>query len=89
MIEIILLILSTILGLFFMKTPNMTPTPTPKPIIKLINKPKKRVRFNLSHAQTNHITSELLRRKAEESRNNIPGNELIRLNKFNWSPNVN
>jgi hypothetical protein len=89
MIEIILLILSTILGMFFMKTPNMTPTPTPKPIIKSINKPKKRVRFNLSHAQTNHITSELLRRKAEESRNNIPGNELIQVNKFNWSPNVN
>lgn len=73
--------------MFFMKTPNMTPTP--KPINKLINKPKKRVRFNLSHAQTNHITSELLRRKAEESRNNIPGNELIQVNKFNWSPNVN
>ena len=63
----------------------MTPTPTPKPIIK----PKKRVRFNLSHAQTNHITSELMRRKAELSRNNSPGNELIHVKKFNWSPSVN
>ena len=85
MIEIILLILSAIFGMIFMTTPKMTPTPTPKPIIK----PKKRVRFNLSHAQTNHITSELMRRKAELSRNNSPGNELIHVKKFNWSPSVN
>ena len=83
MIEIILLILSAIFGIVFMSTPKMTPTPTP------VIKPKKRVRFNLSHAQTNHVTSELMRRKAELSRNNSPGNELIHVKKFNWSPSVN
>jgi hypothetical protein len=83
MIEIILLILSAIFGMMFMVTPTITPTPTPA------TKPKKRVRFNLSHAQTNHITSELMRRKAELSRNNSPGNELIHVKKFNWSPSVN
>ncbi len=83
MIEIILLILSAIFGMVFMSTPKMTPTPTPT------TKPKKRVRFNLSHAQTNHVTSELMRRKAELSRNNSPGNELIHVKKFNWSPSVN
>ena len=69
MIEIIFLILSSILGMVFMSIPKMTPTPTPTP-----SKPVKRVRFNLSHAQTNHITSELMRQKAELSRNNFPGN---------------
>jgi hypothetical protein len=83
MIEIILLILSAIFGMVFMSTPKMTPTPTP------VIKPKKRVRFNLSHAQTNHVKSELMRRKAELSRNNSPGNELIHVKKFNWSPSVN
>ncbi|OUX67228.1 MAG: hypothetical protein CBD38_03325 [bacterium TMED178] len=84
MIEIILLILSSVLGIFFMSIPKMTPTPTPTPF-----KPIKRVRFNLSHAQTNHVTSELMRRKAEMSRNNYPGNELIHVKKFNWAPSVN
>ena len=85
MIEIILLILSAIFGMMFIATPKITPTPTPKPVVK----PKKRVRFNLSHAQTNHVTSELMRRKAEMSRNNNPGNELIHVKKFNWAPSVN
>ena len=85
MIEIILLILSAIVGMIIMGTPKPTPTPTPKPAIK----PKKRVRFNLSHAQTNHITFELMRQKAELSRNNFPGNETLRVNKFNWAPSVN
>ena len=83
MIEIILLILSAIVGVVLMSTPKIKPTPTPTP------KPKKRVRFNLSHAQTNHVTSELMRQKAELSRNNNPGNELLHVNKFNWPPSVN
>jgi len=83
MIEIILLIISAIVGVVLMSTPKIKPTPTPTP------KPKKRVRFNLSHAQTNHATSELMRQKAELSRNNNPGNELLHVNKFNWPPSVN
>ena len=83
MIEIILLIISAIVGVVLMSTPKITPTPTPT------IKPKKRVRFNLSHAQTNHVTSELMRQKAELSRNNSPGNELLYVNKLNWAPSVN
>jgi hypothetical protein len=85
MIEIILLIISAIVGFSLMSGPKIEPTPTPTPMIK----PKKRVRFNLSHAQTNHVKSELMRQKAELSRNNNPGNELLYVNKFNWAPSVN
>lgn len=85
MIEIILLIISAIVGVVLMSVPKIEPTPTPIPTVK----PKKRVRFNLSHAQTNHATSELMRQKAELSRNNFPGNELLHVNKFNWAPSVN
>jgi|TARA_Y100000992_G_scaffold299228_1_gene265690 hypothetical protein len=70
--------------MIILRTPNPTPTPTIKP--------KKRVRFKepiMSHAQTNHVTSELMRQKAELSRNNFPGNETFRVNKFNWAPSVN
>ena len=82
MIEIILVLVTLVLVYFtIMKTPTITPTPTPKV--------EKRVRFNLSHAQTNHVTSELMRQKAELSRNNFPGNELLHVNKFNWPPSVN
>jgi hypothetical protein len=83
MIEIILLIISAIVGVVLMSVPKIEPTPIPTV------KPKKRVRFNLSHAQTNHATSELMRQKAELSRNNFPGNELLHVNKFNWAPSVN
>ena len=83
MIEIILLIISAIVGVVLMSVPKIEPTPTPT------IKPKKRVRFNLSHAQTNHATSEMMRQKAELSRNNSPGNELLHVNKFNWAPSVN
>ena len=85
MIEIILLIISILFGTVFITSPKKKPTPTPIPTVK----PKKRVRFNLSHAQTNHVTSELMRQKAELSRNNFPGNELLHVNKFNWPPSVN
>ena len=85
MIEIILLIISILFGTVFITSPKKKPTPTPIPTVK----PKKRVRFNLSHAQTNHMTSELMRQKAELSRNNFPGNELLHVNKFNWPPSVN
>ena len=82
MIEIIIVLVTLVLGYFtIMKTPTITPTPTPKV--------EKRVRFNLSHAQTNHATSELMRQKAELSRNNFPGNELIRIPQFNWAPSIN
>ena len=30
-----------------------------------------------------------MRQKAELSRNNFPGNETLRVNKFNWAPSVN
>ena len=86
MIEIILLIISAIVGVVLMSTPKIIPTPTPT------IKPKKRVRFKepiMSYAQTNHVTSELMRQKAELSRNNFPGNELLNVNKFNWAPSVN
>ena len=43
----------------------------------------------MSYSQTNHVTSELMRQKAELSRNNSPGNELLHVNKFNWAPSVN
>ena len=85
MIEIILLIISILFGTVFITSPKKKPTPTPIPTVK----PKKRVRFNLSHAQTNHMTSELMRQKAELSRNNFPGNELLHVNKFNLPPSVN
>tara|TARA_A100001015_G_scaffold291268_1_gene365223 strand:+ start:2226 stop:2501 length:276 start_codon:yes stop_codon:yes gene_type:complete len=90
MIEIILLIISILFGTVFITSPKKKPTPTPIPTVK----PKKRVRFNLSHAQTshaqtNHVTSELMRQKAELSRNNFPGNELLHVNKFNLPPSVN
>lgn len=88
MIEIILLIISILFGTFFITSPKKKPTPTPIPTVK----PKKRVRFKepiMSHAQTNHVTSELMRQKAELSRNNSPGNELLHVNKFNWPPSVN
>lgn len=85
MIEIILLIISILFGTVFITSPKQKPTLTPIPTVK----PKKRVRFNLSHAQTNHATSELMRQKAELSRNNFPGNELLHVNKFNWPPSVN
>ena len=86
MIEIILLIISAIVGVVLMSVPKIEPTPTPT------IKPKKRVRFKepiMSYAQTNHVTSELMRQKAELSRNNNPGNELLHVNKFNWPPSVN
>ena len=86
MIEIILLIISILFGTVFITSPKITPTPTP------IVKPRKRVRFKepiMSHAQTNHVTSELMRQKAELSRNNFPGNELLHVNKFNCPPSVN
>ena len=85
MIEIILLIISILFGTVFITSPKKKPTPTPIPTVK----PKKRVRFNLSHAQTSHMTSELMRQKAELSRNNFPGNELLHVNKFNLPPSVN
>ena len=85
MILLILLIISAIVGAFLISIPKIEPTPTPTPTIK----PRKRVRFNLSHAQTNHVTSEMMRQKAELSRNNHPGNELLHVNKFNWPPSVN
>jgi len=85
MILLILLIISAIVGAFLISIPKIEPTPTPTPTIK----PRKRVRFNLSHAQTNHVTSEMMRQKAELSRNNHPGNELLHVNKFNWAPSVN
>lgn len=85
MIEIIIVFIVLILGFFTItKTPNITPTPTPKP--------KKRVRFQepiISHSMTNHATSELMRRKAELSRNNNPGNEFINTAQYNWPPSVN
>lgn len=85
MILLILLIISAIVGAFLISIPKIEPTPTPTPTIK----PRRRVRFNLSHAQTNHATSEMMRQKAELSRNNHPGNELLHVNKFNWAPSVN
>lgn len=85
MIEIILLIISVIVGFSLIPSPKIEPTPTPTPTVK----PRKRVRFNLSHAQTNHVKSELMRQKAELSRNNNPGNELLYVSKFNWPPSVN
>jgi|TARA_B100001175_G_scaffold235309_1_gene201682 hypothetical protein len=88
MIEIILLIISAIIGVVLVSIPKINPTPTPTPTIK----PKKRVRFKepiMSYSQTNHVTSELMRQKAELSRNNSPGNELLHVNKFNWAPSVN
>ena len=86
MIEIILLIISAIIGVVLVSIPKINPTPTPT------IKPKKRVRFKepiMSYSQTNHVTSELMRQKAELSRNNSPGNELLHVNKFNWAPSVN
>jgi len=84
MIEIIIVFIVLILGFFTMtKTPYITPTPTPKP---------KRVRFKeptISHAMTNHATSEIMRRQAELSRNNNPGNEFINTAQYNWPPSVN
>ena len=43
----------------------------------------------MSHAMTNHGTVEIMRRKAELSRNNNPGNEFIRTSQHNWPPSVN
>ena len=83
MIEIILLIITAIVAFFtIVETPVMTPTPHPK----------KRVRFKepiMSHSMTNHATAEIMRRKAELSRNNHPGNEFIRTAQYNWPPSVN
>ena len=83
MIEIIIVFIVLALGFFTMtKKPYMTPTPTPA----------KRVRFQepiMSHAMTNHGTVEIMRRKAELSRNNNPGNEFIRTSQHNWPPSVN
>jgi len=85
MIEIILFIISAIVAFFTIAgTPVMTPTPSPKPV--------KRVRFKepiMSHSMTNHATAEIMRRKAELSRNNHPGNEFIRTAQYNWPPSVN
>ena len=87
MIEIIITLIVLILGFFTItQTPSITPTPTPK------SKPRKRVRFKepiMSHAMTNHATSELMRRQAELSRNNSPGNEFISTAQYNWPPSVN
>lgn len=82
MIGIILLIASTIY-LIIMSTKRV-PTSTPRPILK-----NKKIEMTMSHAMTNHITAELLRQKAEISRNNYPGNETVPIKKVSWSPSVN
>jgi len=85
MIEIIIAFITFILGFFtIIKIPSMTPTPTPNI--------RKRVRFQepiMSHAMTNRATSEIMRRKAELSRNNNPGNEFTSTPQYNWAPSVN
>lgn len=84
MIGIILLLASTILLIIMSINSVTTPTPTPKPILK-----NKKVEMVMSHAMTNHITSELMRQKAELSRNNYPGNEYVTVKKISWAPSVN
>lgn len=82
MIGIILFVVSTI---FFMTVlQKKVPISTPRPILK-----NKEVELTMSHAMTNQITSELMRQKAELSRNNHTGSEMPSSRRVHWSPSVN
>ena len=82
MIGLILFIASTIF--LIITSIKRVPTSTPRPILK-----NKEVEITMSHAMTNQVTSELMRQKAELSRNNYPGNELFPSKRVHWSPSVN
>lgn len=82
MIGIILFVASAIF--LIISSIKRVPTSTPSSILK-----NKEVELTMSHAMTNQVTSELMRQKAELSRNNYPGNELFTSKRVHWSPSVN